>query len=206
MCSVPDQPCTHASATPTQAMDQRYNALADAHGRMASENQRLANENTSLQEVRSAHHRCRSCRQPLDSQELGQAKATIHKLKSAVVEKDAAVERAAVEVCGLLVWHYNTLFVRVCTWRGHPGAPCRSTLCEQTTGRWTRCCSRSRASWMHSTIASKPTWCDALARLSRLALPCRLPSSPPLMTGQGCFIDRCQNRIGSQSTRRRTRP
>lgn len=32
-------------------MDQRYNALADAHGRMASETQRLANENTTLQEV-----------------------------------------------------------------------------------------------------------------------------------------------------------
>lgn len=35
-------------------MDQRYNALADAHGRMASENQRLANENTALQEVRAS--------------------------------------------------------------------------------------------------------------------------------------------------------
>lgn len=109
---------------------------------------------------------CRRCVRALDTactttpqhvvfpQELGQAKASIHKLKSAVVEKDAAVERAAVEV------HIGTP-VDACT---NGARPHRSTPCVPTTAHSTRCCSRSRASWMLPTPAWKPTWYDTRTR------------------------------------------
>lgn len=106
--------------TLTQAMEQRYSALAAVHGKLSAEKERLQQENGTLREVRRGWHAapllaallfppsaaalaCLSSEgltwaSPVwELQEVTAARSEVHKLQTALMQKDAELERRNLE-------------------------------------------------------------------------------------------------------------
>ena len=162
-------------------MEQRYTALADEQGRLAAENERLLSENQRLAEVRDGCSRMQlhsppathggTQPRPANScschfQEQRAAKAEAHKLQTALMEKDAALQRKDVQVgcirntCCPSAFSGTThesdangqcvkgmrgtmaclrQLWHECLHQRCVGARGRSRCCTRTSGRWTRC-------------------------------------------------------------------